>query len=94
MQSFRLASCGLLIGIAGAALAAEPAPTPAAPTVATPTATDVSQEIVCRKEKETGSLVKTKKTCHSRAQWAYIDDVNRNFSRQMVEDGTTRPAGN
>lgn len=65
-------------------------PTPAAPAAAT----DRSQEIVCRKEKETGSLVKSKKTCHSRAQWAYIDDTNQAQTRTMADDMRTRSGGN
>lgn len=90
MRAFLIASHCLLLGVASAAFAAEPAAAPAAPTAAA----DNSQEIICRKDKETGSLVKTKKTCHSRAQWAYIDDTNQQFSRKMVEDSTTRPGGN
>ena len=62
-------------------------------TVPTAPAADRSQEIVCRKEKETGSLVKSKKTCHSRAQWLYIDDTNQSFSRQMADDMRTKPGG-
>ena len=69
-----------------ATLAAEPA--------ATPTASDRSQEIVCRKEKETGSLVKSKKTCHSRAQWSYIDDTNQQQTRSMADDMRTRSGSN
>ena len=55
---------------------------------------DRSQEIVCRKEKETGSLVKTKKTCHSRAQWQYIDEVNQTQTRAMQDDMRTKQRGN
>ena len=90
MRALLVASHCLLLGVASAAFASEPAATPVAPAAAT----DNSQEIICRKDKETGSLVKTKKTCHSRAQWAYIDDTNQQFGRQIVQDGTSRPAGN
>lgn len=86
MRAFLVASHCLLLGIAGAATAAEP--------VATPTLADKSQEIVCRKEKETGSLVKTKKTCHSRAQWQYIDEVNQTQTRAMQDDMRTKQRGN
>ena len=61
---------------------------PAAPTV------DPGAEMICRKVKETGSLVKSKKTCHTKSQWSYIDDQHQRVGRQMVQDGTTRPAGN
>ncbi len=87
----------VLIGLAIAATLATPAS--AAETPATPAATvtatpDPMQQMVCRKDLETGSLVRTKKTCHTKAQWAYIDDVNQNDSRKLVEDNMTRPAGN
>ena len=65
-----------------------PAPAPAA---AKP---DRSEEIVCRKDKVIGSLISTKKTCHSRAQWAYIDDTNQAFSRDLVDQTRTKPGGN
>ena len=90
MRALLVASYCLLLGAAGAAFAAEPAAAPPAPTAAA----DNSQEIICRKDKETGSLVKTKKTCHSRAQWAYIDDTNQQFSRRLVDDGATRSGSN
>jgi Spy/CpxP family protein refolding chaperone len=54
---------------------------------------DRGDEIVCRKEKETGSLVKTRKTCHSRAQWQYIDEVNQSQTRAMQDDMRTRQRG-
>jgi hypothetical protein len=88
MRAFLVASHCLLIGFASAAFAAEPVAAPA------DTATDRSQEIVCRKEKETGSLVKSKKTCHSRAQWAYIDDTNQQQTRTMADDMRTKQGGN
>ena len=87
MRSLVVLSC-LLASLAAPTLAADPA-APAAPAAA-----DRSQEIVCRKEKETGSLVKSKKTCHSRAQWAYIDDTNQAFGRTMQDDMRTRSGGN
>ena len=77
-----------LLALAAPALAAEPQPDAAAAQA------ERGKEIVCRKEKETGSLVKSKKTCHSRAQWAYIDDTNQQFSRTMADDMRTKPAGN
>ncbi len=78
---------------ATSATAQQPAAGPA-PQVAAAPAADAGQEIICRKTKETGSLIKAKKTCHSKSQWAYIDDQNQTLGRRMVEDGTTRPAGN
>ena len=66
---------------------------PAAPAAAT-APVDRMQETVCRRDKETGSLVKSKKTCHTRAQWQYIDDTNQAFSRDMVDTMRTKPGGN
>ena len=86
MRAFMVASHCLLLGVASATSAAEP--------VAAPTLADKSQEIVCRKEKETGSLIKTKKTCHSRAQWQYIDETNQAQTRAMQDDMRTRPGSN
>jgi len=68
--------------------------TAAAPAPVADETTDKAQQMICRKEKETGSFVKVKKTCHTRAQWSYIDDENQRFSRQLVDDTRTRPGGN
>ena len=70
---------------------------PVAPPVvvgATGSAVDPGAELICRRVKETGSLVKSKKACHTKSQWSYIDDQHQRFGRQMVQDGTSRPAGN
>jgi hypothetical protein len=88
------AVCGAVasIMISTAAFAAEPVIT-LAPAAAAPVA-DRMQETVCRKDKETGSLVKTKKTCHTRAQWQYIDQTNQNFSRDLVDSTRTKSGSN
>lgn len=67
---------------------------PAAPAVKgkPPAEAPYWQETLCRKDIETGSLVKVRRTCHTRQQWAYIDDVNRDQARRMEEDGRVRPA--
>ncbi len=67
-------------------------PAPAAP-AATPVV-DRMDETVCRKDRETGSLVKSKKTCHTRRQWQYIDDTNQNFGRNLIDENRSRPGGN
>ena len=101
MRTWFIAAQCLLLGTATAVNAADPAPAgPTAPVIilAAPAATlaapVASQEIICRKEKETGSLVKSKKTCHSRAQWAYIDDTNQSFSRDLADQTRTKSGGN
>jgi hypothetical protein len=88
MAALRLASALIGLALAAPALAADPETD-----IATMQA-ERGKEIVCRKEKETGSLVKTKKTCHSRQQWAYIDDTNQQFTRTMADDMRTKQRGN
>ena len=77
-----------------AAIAAEPAAAPAVPAAVEAPKVDRMQQTVCRKDKVIGSLVSTKKTCHTRAQWAYIDDTNQQFSRDLVDQTRTKPGGN
>ena len=89
MRRTTVAACLPLIALLGtSAFAADLAVT------IPPAVADKSQDIVCRKEKETGSLVKSKKTCHSRAQWSYIDDVNQQQTRTMADDMRTKQGGN
>lgn len=84
----RVVKIGLLLGFATTAIAAsaaEPTSTAALP--------DRQQETVCRKDRETGSLVRVKKTCHTRAQWQYIDAENQRFSDKFVNDNRGKPSG-
>jgi hypothetical protein len=94
LAAFALASSGTVVAQPAAPPAAAEAPTTTPAPLPTPTKADRSQEIVCRKDKVIGSLVATKKTCHSRAQWAYIDDTNQAFSRELADFTRTKPAGN
>jgi hypothetical protein len=78
-------------------LAQTPPPAAAKPNTVTgkPPADDPYwQQTVCRKDVETGSLVKVRKTCHTRAQWAYIDDTNRDFSQRLMDDNRTKSTSN
>jgi hypothetical protein len=76
----------------GTALAADQ-PTPAtAPPAAQPL--DPSQKMICKSEKETGSLIKAKKTCHTKAQWDYILDINSKFANDFVDNNRNKPGGN
>lgn len=72
--------------IAAAALAPAAAQTPAA---APPV--DKSQEIVCKRDKKTGSLVKVKRTCLTRQQWAYVQETNQQFARDLNNSTMSRP---
>jgi predicted transglutaminase-like cysteine proteinase len=75
--------------LAAAALAPAAAQAPAAAPAAAPV--DKSQEVVCRREKETGSLVKARKTCLTRRQWAYVQDANQQVARQLNDSTMSRP---
>jgi hypothetical protein len=84
-----------------------PAPVEASPAAATPApvappteksakqiSADKSSELVCRRRLETGSLVKAKKTCLTREQWAYLDAEHQRMGRDFVVNNMGRPSGN
>lgn len=79
---------GSLVSVAPVAANNEPATATATP------AADPDQKIKCRKIEVTGSMVKKGRVCKTIAQWRAITDNNNYLAREMVEDGTTRPAGN
>jgi predicted transglutaminase-like cysteine proteinase len=79
---------GLALATAGAARAADPLP------AASTAAASPDVKMICRRDRETGSLVKSKKTCHTKEQWQYIDDFNQKFARDMVDDSRTKSGGN
>lgn len=77
------------------------APAGAAPATAPPTiktaeaaADDRANEMICRKTLETGSLVKQRKICHTRSQWAYIEQESRRLGQQLILDAQIRQTGN
>jgi hypothetical protein len=81
--------------------AAAPAPTAAPATAAAPVtktaeaaAADRANEVICRKQQETGSLVKVKKTCHTRQQWAYIEQENKRMGQDFILNNQNRPGSN
>lgn len=70
-----------------------PAPAAAPAVKGKPAADDPYwQQSLCRKDVETGSLVKVRRTCHTRQQWAYIEDANRDVARRLEDDNRIRPA--
>lgn len=62
---------------------AAPAPSPAA----------VQQPLVCKSSVETGSLIKRNKRCLTKAQWRYVDDVQRQQTQRLIDDNRDRPPG-
>jgi ActR/RegA family two-component response regulator len=83
----------LLAALLAATATAAAAQTPPAAEPPKPAAVDKSQEIVCRRDAEVGSLIKRKRTCHTRAQWAAIQDRNQEVGRSMVEGSRALPSG-
>lgn len=86
----------LLVGLATAATAQTAAPPPAATPPAPPAAAtpDPMDKMVCRRIVETGSLVRAQRKCHTKRQWAYLDEQNQTSARTLVDDTRTRPGGN
>lgn len=74
--------------LAPAAVQAQAAAPAAAPAVAP---VDKSKEIICKREKETGSLVKARRTCLTRQQWTYVQDTNQQFARDLNNSTMSRP---
>jgi hypothetical protein len=94
---FALLVLAIALPLSSVAMAADPAPAPAAapaPIAVAPAANPDDLKMICRRDTETGSLVKSKKTCHTKAQWAYIDDTNQAFARDLSDTTRTRPGGN
>lgn len=50
--------------------------------------------IICRRYEETGSLVKKRKVCKTKSQWAKSTSEMQETLNRFVEDRRTRPAGN
>ncbi len=75
--------------VSSAAISAEPQPA-AVPAAQAP----AKEKMICRRDKEIGSLVATKKTCHTKSQWQYIDDTNQTFANKLVDDSRSKSGGN
>lgn len=76
--------------LVAAAMTPVAAQTPPA-AAAAPAEVDKSKEIICKRERETGSLVKAKRTCLTRQQWAYVQDTNQQFARDLNNSTMSRP---
>jgi hypothetical protein len=75
----------MLLGIVtGLLLAAAPdaAATP------TPAAEKPAEKKICRREIETGSLIKGKKLCYTAKQWQKISDANREEIESRSSSGS------
>jgi hypothetical protein len=79
-----------------AASPAEATPAPVAPPTektAKQLTADKGSEVICRRQLQTGSLVKATKTCHTREQWAYLEAEHQRMGRDMVAFNQGRPSG-
>ena len=74
--------------VIGAPVAASSSAAAADSTIAPP-----EDKKICRASTETGSLVKKRKACLTRAQWKAVDDQHAQEAHKMIQDGTTRPKG-
>lgn len=76
-----------IVSVAIALLAASPAEA-TAPVAAKP------EKPICKVFQETGSLVRKRRVCHSRKEWARINSQDREAAERFVEDSRGVPAGN
>lgn len=95
----RLVAVATMLAAGGAAWAAEPSAAPAAaPAAASPiTVTGAKEDlkdpdqVVCRKETDTGSRIKSTKVCMSRRQWAEQGrEASRSIGSMSSAQGTTQ----
>lgn len=77
--------CGLLLLSAPAFAETTTAAAPAQ------TSEAKKEKLICRREVETGSLVKAKKTCFTKSEWDKIGDAARRNATQMQDDNAGRP---
>lgn len=77
---------------AGAAPATASQAASAPPTAASTPAVPTGEKLICRKQIETGSLVRGKKTCMTRAEWAKVGDAARDGGQYLLEQNEGKPA--
>ncbi len=62
-----------------ASMMAQASETPAAATLAL----DPNDKIVCRREAPTGSLIASRKICHSKREWSELADAGRREAEKL-----------
>ncbi len=74
-----------------AAAASPPADPPASVSVRIIPATPVPVEpLICKSSVVTGSLIAKRKQCLTRAQWRYVDDVQRQQNQELLDNQRTK----
>jgi len=69
----------ILLDVTAAAAQTAPAPAPEKP--------------ICRSFAETGSLVKKRRVCHTKAEWARLNERTSDEAIRLVEENRGRPPG-
>ena len=64
----------LLAGLSSPALSAPAEPAQTA---------EAGEKLICKKQRETGSLVKTRKTCHTAREWQRLRERNQEFGAEL-----------
>ncbi len=83
----------IIIGLTVAYIIAAPAS--AADTAATATTlTQPEEKKICRASVETGSLIKKRKACLTKAQWVAVDDQHEREAHKIIEENTGKPQSN
>lgn len=60
---------------------------------AMPTADAAKEKKICRRQEVTGSFIGSKAVCHTKAEWASIDEANSNAaSDSLRRQRETRPS--
>jgi hypothetical protein len=53
-----------------------------------------NNKVICRRYKETGSLIATKRVCHTRQDWMKLNEnIRGDMDRFNQQSGHSRPAG-
>lgn len=73
--------------LAALILAAAAPPPPAVDTGVAP----AKETLICRRESVTGSLIRARKTCFTRAEWDKIAESARRNATQLQDDNAGRP---
>ena len=91
MQSFLLR---MAAAVTVALTLVTPAAAESSASASNTTLTQPEEKKICRASVETGSLIKKRKTCLTRAQWVALDDQHEREAKKMIEDNTIRPQSN
>jgi hypothetical protein len=92
MRLIALASLAIIALAPVTPTAAQTTPPVASSSVAP--ANDADQQIRCRRIEITGSLVRRERVCKTIAEWRRLSESGNDLARRMVQDNTSRPAGN